>query len=309
MSSEMTQVQQATQHAAARRRPSTARTLGHALESTFTNHWARSKSASVMRKVVDVLVREDVGSCKLTDIDTTSLRDYGESLLRGGKAPATVNRRMSAINVALGFAAERGEIALRPTIPRWAENNLKDRYMSPDEEAQVFAWLDGKAAEQANDPEADGGWSYVAALARFLLDSGFRFSEAFKFALVGDYADLKHATTKNGKGRRIPLTKRAKAAAEAMLASPLHQRMRCARGKRPWDYISHRWNRATKAAGCPDVTLHILRHTCASRLVQRGIPIYTVSKWLGHSSVQVTERYAKLAPDSLAAALAALESN
>jgi integrase len=261
-----------------------------------------------MRKVVDVLARGDVGSCKLTDINTPSLRDYGEALIRGGKAPATVNRRMSAINVALGFAAEAGEITLRPKVPHWAENNLKDRYMTSEEESAVFEWLDGKAAEEANDPQGDGSWSYVAALARFLLDTGFRFSEAFKFALVGDYADLKHETTKSGKGRRIPLTTRARAAAEAMLASPVHQRMKSARGKRPWDYISHRWDRATKAAGCPDVTLHILRHTCASRLVQRGIPIYTVSKWLGHSSVKVTERYAKLAPDSLAGALAALES-
>ena len=65
--------------------------------------------------------------------------------------------------------------------------------------------------------------------------------------------------------------------------------------------------RAVTACGCPDVTLHILRHTCASRLVQRGVSIYVVSKWLGHSSVKVTERYAKLAPDSLAGALSALE--
>ena len=55
-----------------------------------------------------------------------------------------------------------------------------------------------------------------------------------------------------------------------------------------------------------EVTLHVLRHTCASRLVQRSVPIYTVSKWLGHSSVKVTERYAKLAPESPAMALQAL---
>lgn len=36
--------------------------------------------------------------------------------------------------------------------------------------------------------------------------------------------------------------------------------------------------------------------TFASRLVQEGFPIYTVSKWLGHSSVVVTQRYAHFAP-------------
>ena len=41
---------------------------------------------------------------------------------------------------------------------------------------------------------------------------------------------------------------------------------------------------------------HRLRHTFASRLVQNNVPIYKVSKWLGHSSVVVTEIYAKFAP-------------
>lgn len=41
---------------------------------------------------------------------------------------------------------------------------------------------------------------------------------------------------------------------------------------------------------------HRLRHTFASRLVQNNVPIYKVSKWLGHSSVTVTEIYAKFAP-------------
>jgi integrase len=281
--------------------------LAEALERTFVNHWCRSRSAEVMRRVVDALKRE-VGFYKLTEIDTPILRDYGESLIRQGTAPATVNRRMSAIGVALGFAVEKGELVVKPKMPHWAERNVKDRYMTPEEESKVFDWLDGKAAAAVHDPQGDESWAYVAALGRFLLDTGFRFSEAFMFTVVDGHADLKHETTKSGKGRRVPLTKRALAAAKAMLASPIHTRMKNGWGKQPWDYISHRWDRATKAADCPDVTLHILRHTCASRLVQRGIPIYTVSKWLGHSSVKVTERYAKLAPDSLAGALAALES-
>ncbi|NIU88375.1 MAG: tyrosine-type recombinase/integrase [Nitrosopumilaceae archaeon] len=37
--------------------------------------------------------------------------------------------------------------------------------------------------------------------------------------------------------------------------------------------------------------LHYLRHTCATRLVESGIPLHTVAKLLGHSSVRTTERY------------------
>lgn len=47
------------------------------------------------------------------------------------------------------------------------------------------------------------------------------------------------------------------------------------------------------------VTFHTLRHTCASWMVMQGISLYLVQKVLGHSTVQVTERYSHLAPDQL----------
>ena len=42
--------------------------------------------------------------------------------------------------------------------------------------------------------------------------------------------------------------------------------------------------------------------TAASMLVQANIPIYTVSKILGHTQLKTTERYSHLADDSLLAA-------
>ena len=45
--------------------------------------------------------------------------------------------------------------------------------------------------------------------------------------------------------------------------------------------------------------MHKLRHTFASQLVQNGVELYTVSKLLGHSSIQMTEIYAHLAPRTL----------
>ncbi|MFE7742606.1 tyrosine-type recombinase/integrase [Nocardia sp. NPDC057455] len=54
------------------------------------------------------------------------------------------------------------------------------------------------------------------------------------------------------------------------------------------------------------VRLHDLRHTYASRLLERGIPIEDVSRLLGHASVTTTMRYAHRAKsrwDSVRAAL------
>ena len=56
-----------------------------------------------------------------------------------------------------------------------------------------------------------------------------------------------------------------------------------------------------------DFILHALRHTCASRLVNKGIDLYVVKEWLGHSSIQITERYAHLDPQKLVRAVEVLE--
>ena len=40
-----------------------------------------------------------------------------------------------------------------------------------------------------------------------------------------------------------------------------------------------------------EIAWHTLRKTCGSLLVQNGVDIYRVSKWLGHSSVSVTEQH------------------
>jgi integrase len=50
-------------------------------------------------------------------------------------------------------------------------------------------------------------------------------------------------------------------------------------------------------ARCHAITFHDLRHTAASHMVMAGMHLRTVQNILGHSTIQVTERYAHLAPD------------
>ena len=47
-----------------------------------------------------------------------------------------------------------------------------------------------------------------------------------------------------------------------------------------------------------DIRWHDLRHTFASNLIAAGVPILQVQQWLGHSTIQMTMRYAHLAPDT-----------
>ena len=53
--------------------------------------------------------------------------------------------------------------------------------------------------------------------------------------------------------------------------------------------------------------MHSLRHTTATRLIHKGIDLYTVKEWLGHSTIQITERYAHLNPGKLVQAANMLE--
>jgi len=46
------------------------------------------------------------------------------------------------------------------------------------------------------------------------------------------------------------------------------------------------------------VVIHTLRHTFASHLAINGTPIYTIQKLMNHKDINMTLRYAKLAPDS-----------
>ncbi len=56
------------------------------------------------------------------------------------------------------------------------------------------------------------------------------------------------------------------------------------------------------------VVFHTLRHTFASWLVEKGVPLYNVAKLMGHSTIDMTQRYSHLAPDTLRSAAMCLSS-
>ena len=55
--------------------------------------------------------------------------------------------------------------------------------------------------------------------------------------------------------------------------------------------VSEWFKNCCEHAQVMDFTFHCLRHTFAAYMLSRGVPIYKVSKILGHSSVVVTEQH------------------
>ena len=64
-----------------------------------------------------------------------------------------------------------------------------------------------------------------------------------------------------------------------------------------------------KADLAKHVTNHTLRHTFGSQMVMAGVDLHTVSKLMGHASLQMTQRYAHLSPGHKARAMQLLEKH
>ena len=63
------------------------------------------------------------------------------------------------------------------------------------------------------------------------------------------------------------------------------------------------WKRIRERAGLPDLRIHDLRHSFASFLINANVPISTVSKAFGHSSIVMSQRYAHLEHQTVRAAM------
>ncbi len=66
---------------------------------------------------------------------------------------------------------------------------------------------------------------------------------------------------------------------------------------------------ACKRAGIDDFTPHDMRHTCASWLVQLGVPLVHVMELMRHSDITTTMRYAHLAPENSREAVELLDGH
>lgn len=59
----------------------------------------------------------------------------------------------------------------------------------------------------------------------------------------------------------------------------------------------------------PEWVWHTFRHTYGTRLIQRGKRLEDIAKLMGHSSLQVTLRYAKISPANLYDAIQVLDDD
>jgi integrase len=184
---------------------------------------------------------------------------------------------------------ENGRVTVNPArlVRQKRENNERIRYLLPEEEARLRTALMEKFPHRVCELD-------------FALNVGLR--KANQYELIWNDIDFDRRMvsvrrSKNGTALNLPLNDSAIAALRTAQTysngSPaifLNRVGDSLRDNRHW------FDAAKKEAKIQGFRWHDLRHTFVSRLVMAGVDIVTVSKLAGHKTIQVTMRYAHLAP-------------
>lgn len=217
---------------------------------------------------------------------TEAIRDMSKKVLQkdGSRkpaySPATINRSLGALTKGLTLAWKSRLIpenyGLR--IERLPENNEREVFLSVQQVREL--------ADQCSLHVATAVW--VALL------TGARRGEVCKIRAedIGpDTIAIPRSHTKMLKARVVPIVPALRPHLKNM---PLVIN---------YEGIKSGFRRAREKVGMEHVHFHDLRHSCASILIGVGVDLYTVSKILGHGSVQTTQRYAHLQVDQQRTAL------
>lgn len=284
------------------------RTVKDALEHTWALTWSQAKAPRKKAQLVKVC-KAEVGAQPLSKCDYAWLESWILQMRERDLAVATIKTKVSCVLYALRQAQRRGWIKEVPDPPEIGTGGAKLRYLKdePDEEALLLA-----ACENAfRRPIVADTMRHVII---FLVDTGARLGELIK--LDASEITARGATFEDRKAAdalTVPLTARARESADWLLESSFWRaRVRGARRSEKrhqsaQNWVTHRFDDIRTAGGPEGITAHSLRHTFASRLVQAGVDIFTVSKLLGHASIRMTERYSHLAPSAGVGAIAILE--
>jgi len=233
-----------------------------------------------------------------------------KALLDGGNEPITVNKKVSTLKVMLDTAKALGVISEVPAFPaKYEERQGRQGRFTEEDESRALRFFEVIGHPLMAD--------YVA----FSVDTGLRQGEIL--LITGREYDGKRITcwgewTKTGKTRHVPLTARAKAIVERLIAmrgslklplfgrsGPLPKGDRSCLSK---DSIHHYWQLLREQVGKVDDaswTPHLMRHEFCSRLADRGVNGPTIQTLAGHGNPTTTQRYIRVSEDALEAAVVA----
>jgi len=260
----------------------------------------RTNSDGAADPASQISARDD-GSFVLRDILA-----YQKARLEQYAAGATINKEIACLSSILGDCGVWDHV--RRDVRRLKENEEAGRALSRDEEKRLLehASVIGRRF---------GNWTPLYIVTVLGLNTGMRHKEIrtlrFKNVdLANGVVKVGESKTEAGRGRPIPLAPPAWAALDIWVsrfprAKPLQFVFpTCENGRiDPERSITNwrtAWTRACREAGLMGLRFHDLRHTCATKLLEKGESIAVVAHILGWSAstgVRMAKRYGHIRPD------------
>lgn len=249
------------------------------------------------------------GVFALGAVSPDDLLAYVADLRGSGRAEASVARALVAVRTMHRFLAGEDLLPVDPAADL-DPPSVPAGLPKPLSEAQVTALLE---AVEGDDPSARRD----RVILEVLYGTGLRISELVGLSL-GDLdldASLLRAFGKGAKERVVPIGRPARAAIEAWLAPGGRPAWEPAQWKRRDDeqalLLNRRGGRLSRQSawnivkvhgarvGLTDLSPHVLRHSCATHMVDHGADIRAVQELLGHASISTTQVYTKVSTERL----------
>lgn len=278
-------------------------TFGHYFEKTFfpTFQVGRKNATTRMPKGhFKNWLEPVIGQIPLKDVKPFTLEKVKKNLLDAGKSPRTLQYVMATFRQVWNMARRDGLVeGDTPTrnIKRPKVDNRRVRFLSHKEAETLLNALQEKDATAYN-------------MALLSLHTGLRMGEitGLKWSHIDtERGIIRVMNPKGGVGRAVFMTERVKAMFGGLTQGEPESLIFTRITGKPLQEMPRIFFEVVADLkfneGITDprqkVVAHTLRHTFASWHVTAGTDIYTLKELLGHSVIQMTERYSHLAPATL----------
>ena len=310
------------------------RTLGAFIAQRY-RPWvlANRKTGQATLDRVDSCFR-DFMRLALSDISVSRVEAWRTQRLDEGMKPASINRCVIALRGIVTKALEWELIEKHPLEklkPLAVDRSPKVRYLSESESARLQKALEDRdselksARERGNRHRSERGYPLLPSLndvpyadrmtpmVVLSLKTGLRRGELFDLEwrdvdIPGKTLTVRGDVAKSGHTRHIPLGPTALNVLSrwASQSRPDQGRVFPAENGGRLDNVRSSWASILEKAEISGFRWHDMRHDFASKLVMKGVPLNTVRDLCGHADHNTTLRYAHLAPDHKADAVALL---
>ncbi len=292
---------------------------------------ANLKHAGALLARIHAQFDDKFGEKPITEITPWAVESWRSGRLKT-VTKATANRDLAALKACLSKAVQWNVIPdhpLRRVKLSKEDRSATVRFLSADEEKRLRAALTARddtrraARAGANDWRRQRGYpelpdlgvygDHLTPIVLLALNTGLRRGEML--GLEWADVDLSHAIltvrgegAKSGRTRYLPLNAEAVAVLKAWQAHATGDLVFPGENGERMFSLKTSWLKVARDAGLKNFRFHDLRHSFASKLVQAGVDLNTVRELLGHSDFALTLRYAHLAAENKAAAVAKLGS-